>query len=37
VLTYTPTGVAADGWHDVEVKLTTKKGKIRTKRGYFVR
>jgi len=36
VLSYTPTGVPATGWHTLDVKLTSKKGKVTARRGYFV-
>jgi Ca-activated chloride channel homolog len=36
VLTYLPTGAATPGWHDVEVRLKSKKGKIRARRGYYI-
>jgi VWFA-related protein len=35
VLSYTPTGVSATGWHRLEVKLKGKKGKVTARRGYF--
>jgi Ca-activated chloride channel homolog len=35
VLTYEPTGVAASGWHDLDVKLKGKSGQVRARRGYF--
>jgi VWFA-related protein len=34
LLTYTPTGVGAAGWHPIDVSLKTKKGKVRARRGY---
>ena len=34
LLTYTPRGVDAGGWHPIEVKLKTKKGKVAARRGY---
>jgi VWFA-related protein len=37
VLTYVPTGVALDGWHDVEVRLKNKRGRVRAKSGYYVK
>jgi VWFA-related protein len=36
VLSYTPTGVGAAGWHTLDVKLKSKKGKVTARRGYFV-
>jgi VWFA-related protein len=33
-LTYTPRGVDAGGWHPIEVKLKSKKGKVVARRGY---
>jgi hypothetical protein len=35
VLLYTPTGVAATGWHRLDVTLKGKKGKVTARRGYF--
>ena len=35
VLSYTPTGVSATGWHRLEVKLKGKRGKVTARRGYF--
>ncbi len=35
VLTYEPTGVAAGGWHPIEVRLKGKRGRITARRGYF--
>lgn len=35
VLTYEPTGVAAGGWHDLDVKLKGKSGQVKARRGYF--
>ena len=37
VLRYTPTGVAAAGWHDLEVKVRGGPYKVRARPGYFVR
>jgi len=37
VLRYTPTGVAADGWHDLEVKVRGGPYKVRARPGYFVK
>jgi Ca-activated chloride channel family protein len=34
VLTYTPHGVETSGWHPLEVKLKTKRGTVRARRGY---
>jgi hypothetical protein len=34
-LTYTPTGVAQDGWHTIEVKLRGRRGDVKARRGYF--
>jgi VWFA-related protein len=36
VLSYTPAGVSSSGWHPLEVKLKSKKGKVTARRGYFV-
>ena len=35
VLSYTPTGVSATGWHALDVKLKGKRGKVTARRGYF--
>jgi VWFA-related protein len=35
VLSYTPTGVSATGWHQLDVKLKGKRGKVTARRGYF--
>jgi VWFA-related protein len=35
VLSYTPTGVPADGWHTIEVKLRGRSGQVKARRGYF--
>lgn len=35
VLTYTPTGVAAGGWHQLKVSLTRSAGTVRARRGYI--
>jgi VWFA-related protein len=34
LLTYYPTGVAEEGWHDLDVKLRNHKADIRVRRGY---
>jgi Ca-activated chloride channel homolog len=34
LLTYTPRGVDAGGWHPIEVKLKSKQGKVAARRGY---
>ena len=34
LLTYTPRGVDAGGWHPIEVKLKNKKGRVTARRGY---
>jgi len=34
---YTPTGVAADGWHEVQVSVTRKGATVRTREGYQIR
>ena len=36
LLTYEPTGVKAEGWHRIEVKVKGGRGKVRTRSGYFV-
>jgi VWFA-related protein len=35
LLTYTPQGVDAGGWHPIDVRLTDKKGKVAARRGYM--
>ena len=35
LLTYTPQGVDAGGWHPIEVRLKSKKGKVTARRGYM--
>jgi VWFA-related protein len=34
VLSYTPQGVDRPGWHPLDVKLTSKRGSVRARRGY---
>jgi len=36
VLAYVPTGVKAGGWHQLQVTLKGRSGKVRARRGYFV-
>jgi VWFA-related protein len=36
VLSYTPQGVTAKGWHALDVRLTVRSGDITARRGYFV-
>jgi len=35
VLSYTPAGVSNSGWHLLDVRLKSKKGKVTARRGYF--
>ena len=35
VLSYTPTDVSSSGWHALDVRLKSKKGKVIARRGYF--
>ena len=35
LLTYTPRGVDAGGWHPLEVKLKGRRGKVTARRGYL--
>jgi VWFA-related protein len=35
VLSYSPTGVSPAGWHALEVKLKSTRGKVTARRGYF--
>jgi VWFA-related protein len=35
LLTYSPQGVDKGGWHPIEVKLKTRKGKVAARRGYL--
>jgi VWFA-related protein len=37
VLAYTPSGVGKGGWHRVGVRLTSRKGTVTARRGYFAR
>lgn len=34
VISYEPAGVAADGWHTIDVKLKGRSGQVRARRGY---
>lgn len=36
VLSYVPQGVAREGWHALDVKLTRRAGDVTARRGYFV-
>ena len=36
VLSYTPQGVARDGWHALDIKLARRAGEVTARRGYFV-
>lgn len=37
VLRYTPRGVAADGWHDIEVRVSrSRSSEVRARRGYLI-
>ena len=35
VLAYSPSGVGKTGWHQVDVRLKSKKGTVTARRGYF--
>jgi Ca-activated chloride channel family protein len=35
LLTYSPTGVSRDGWHDVKVTLKNARGEVTARPGYF--
>lgn len=35
LLTFTPAGVPADGWHPLDVRLKNRKGRITARRGYL--
>jgi hypothetical protein len=35
LLSYTPTGVDAGGWHPIEVKLKGRRGRVTARRGYL--
>ncbi len=37
LLTYAPSDVAQEGWHEIRIKLKRQKGDIRARRGYFRR
>ncbi len=34
LLTYYPTGVAEEGWHELDIKLRNRKAELRARRGY---
>jgi hypothetical protein len=34
LLTYTPKGVDASGWHPIEVKVKGARGRVTARRGY---
>jgi hypothetical protein len=36
LLSYTPNGVPGKGWHELKVKLTSGRGDITARPGYFV-
>lgn len=36
LLTYTPTGVTRQGWHDVKVTLKNARGDVTARPGYYV-
>jgi Ca-activated chloride channel homolog len=36
VLSYVPEGVTREGWHDIEVRLTRRRGTITARPGYFI-
>ncbi len=36
LLAYTPQGEPAAGWHQIDVRLKSRKGVVRARRGYFV-
>ena len=36
VLACVPAGVAAGGWHRLDVKLKRRSGEVKARRGYFV-
>jgi Ca-activated chloride channel family protein len=35
LITYSPSGVSREGWHDVKVTLTTRRGEVTARPGYF--
>jgi VWFA-related protein len=35
LLTYSPTGVSRDGWHDVKITLKNARGEVTARPGYF--
>jgi VWFA-related protein len=37
VLAYTPSGVAPDGWHTLDVRLKNRKGDVKARRGYVAK
>ena len=36
LITYYPSGVARDGWHDLKVTLKRARGDVTARPGYFV-
>ena len=36
LITYSPTGVSREGWHDVKVTLKNARGEVTARPGYFV-
>jgi hypothetical protein len=36
LLTYSPSGVSSDGWHDVKVTLKGARGDVTARPGYFI-
>ncbi len=36
LLSYSPLGVAREGWHHIDVKLRRRKGSVRSRTRYFV-
>lgn len=37
IVTYSPVGVDASGWHDIDVRLKGQRGSAKVRKGYFVR
>ncbi len=35
LLTYRPDGVPADGWHPLDVRVTTRRAEVKARRGYW--
>ena len=36
ILSYEPEGVKRPGWHEIELRLLSRKGEVHARRGYWV-